>query len=146
MEKTFIYEPEEFNFSCRLFCVESILRLFNQNHLILDECKWSTKQCSLFIESILIRIPLDSFYIDRTSEKYKIISGSNRLSAIKLIVLESYKLERLEFLTELNGLTFQELSRKYQRRILETNLSIHFIDPGTPPDIVDNISRRIQSH
>ena len=57
--------------------------------------------------------------------------------------MESYKLEGLEFLTELNGLTFKELSRKYQRRILETNLSIHFIEPGTPPNIVDNISKRI---
>ena len=146
MKKTFIYEPEEFNFSCRLFCVESVIKLFNQKKLILDECKWSTRQCSLFIESILIRIPLDLFYIDRTSEKYKIISGSNRLFAIKLIVLESYKLEGLEFLTELNGLTFQQLSRKYQRRILETNLHFHLIEPGTPPSIVDNISRRIQSH
>ena len=146
MEKTFIYNPEEFNFSCRLFSVESFIRLFNQNHLILDECIWSTKRCSLFIESILIRIPLNLFYIDRTSGKYKIISGSNRLSAIKLIILESYRLEGLEFLTELNGLTFQQLSRKYQRRILETDLSIHFIEPGTPPGIVDNISRRILSH
>ena len=145
MEKTFIYEPEEFNFSCRLFCVESVIRLFNQKKLILDECKWSTRKCSLFIESILIRIPLDFFYIDRTSEQYKIISGSNRLSAIKLILLESCKLEGLEFLTELNGLTFQELSRKYQRRILETDLRIHFIEPGTPSIIIDNISERIQS-
>ena len=145
MEKTFIYEPEEFNFSYRQFCVESVIRLFNQKKLILDECKWSTRKCSLFIESILIRIPLDFFYIDRTSEQYKTISGSNRLFAIKLIVLESYKLEGLEFLTELNGLTFQQLSRKYQRRILETNLHFHLIEPGTPPSIVDNISRRIQS-
>lgn len=137
-----IYDPYEFNFSCRLFCVESVIRLFNQK-LIFDKCEWSNKKCSLFIESILIRLPLDYFYIDRTSEQYKIISGSNRLSAIKRIVLESYKLEGLEFLTELNGLTFNELSRKYQRRILETNLSIHFIEPGTPPNIVDNISKRI---
>ena len=145
MEKKFIYEPEEFNFSYTLFCVESVIQLFNQKKLILDECKWSTRKCSLFIESILIRIPLDFFYIDRTSEQYKIISGSNRLSAIKLILLESCKLEGLEFLTELNGLTFQQLSRKYQRRILETNLHFHLIEPGTPPSIVDNISRRIQS-
>lgn len=137
-----IYDPYEFNFSCRLFCVESVIRLFNQK-LIFDKCEWSNQKCSLFIESILIRIPLDYFYIDRTSEQYKIISGSNRLFAIKRIVLESYKLEGLEFLTELNGLTFNELSRKYQRRILETNLSIHFIEPGTPPNIVDNISKRI---
>jgi hypothetical protein len=146
MEKTFIYNPEEFNFSCRLYSVESFVRLFNQNKLIFEECRWSTRQCSLFIESLLIRIPLDVFYIDRTSEKYKIISGSNRLSAIKLILLESYKLEGLEFLTELNGLTFQQLSRKYQRRILESDLRIHFINPGTPANIVDNISRRIHSH
>jgi hypothetical protein len=45
----------------------------------------------------------------------------------------------------LNGLTFQQLSRKYQRRILETNLHFHLIEPGTPTSIVDNISRRIQS-
>ena len=146
LNKTFVYEPEEFNFIYRQFSVESIIRLFNQNKLILNECKWSTRKCSLFIESILTRIPLDFFYVDHTSEQYKIISGSNRLSAIKLIVLESYKLEGLEFLTELNGLTFQQLSRKYQRRILETNLHFHLIEPGTPPDIVDNISRRIQSH
>ena len=84
MEKTFIYEPEEFNFSCRLFCVESVIRLFNQKKLILDECKWYTRKCSLFIESILTRIPLDFFYVDHTSEQYKIISGSNRLSACLL--------------------------------------------------------------
>jgi|GEM_PF-5682333 hypothetical protein len=61
MEKTFVYNPEEFNFSCKQFCVESVIRLFNQNNLIIYECKWSTRKCSLFIESILIRIPLDFF-------------------------------------------------------------------------------------
>ena len=94
LNKTFVYEPEEFNFIYRQFSVESIIRLFNQNKLILNECKWSTRKCSLFIESILTRIPLDFFYVDHTSEQYKIISGSNRLSAIKLIFLDSYKLER----------------------------------------------------
>ena len=146
LNKTFVYEPEEFNFIYRQFSVESIIRLFNQNKLILNECKWSTRKCSLFIESILTRIPLDFFYVDHTSEQYKIISGSNRLSAIKLIVLDSYKLEGLDFLTELNNLNFQQLSKRYQQRILETNLHFHLIEPGTPPDIVDNISRRIQSH
>ena len=146
LDENYDYDPYDFNFISREFSVEGIIRLFNHKKLNIDEYEWSTRQCSLFIESILIRIPLDSFYIDRTSEKYKIISGSNRLSAIKLILLESYKLEGLEFLTELNGLTFQQLSRRYQRRILETNIRIHFIEPGTPPDIVDNISRRIQSH
>ena len=72
LNKTFVYEPEEFNFIYRQFSVESIIRLFNQNKLILNECKWSTRKCSLFIESILTRIPLDFFYVDHTSEQYKI--------------------------------------------------------------------------
>ena len=134
------YEPYEFNFSSRVYCVEDII---NHDKLNLRECKWSIHKCSLFIESILIRIPLDVFYLDRTSGQYKIIKGSNRIHAIKEIVLESYKLKGLEFLTELNGLTFSELSRKYQRRILETNLNFHIIEPGTPLSIVDNIRERI---
>ena len=95
MEKTFIYNPEEFNFSCRLFSVESFIRLFNQNHLILDECRWSTRQCSLFIESILIRIPLDLFYIDRTSEKYKIIREENIQEDYKYSILNKYNFIQL---------------------------------------------------
>lgn len=141
MEEKIYYDPYEFNFSYRQYSVES---LFNQNQLILGECKWSNKKCSLFIESILIRIPLEFFYLDRTLGHYRVISGSNRLHAIKRVVFESYKLQGLEFLTELNGLTFQQISRKYQRRVLEANLNVHIMEPGTPLYIVKNISKRIK--
>lgn len=143
MSKSISYEPYNFNFSYRLISVDDIISLYNQKKLIIDKGEWSNLKCSLFIESILIRIPLDFFYINRTLEPYKIISGHNRLYAIKLIILESCKLEGLEFLSEMNGLTFHQLSRQYQRRILEANLHIQFIDPGTPPNIVQNIFTRI---
>ena len=143
LDENYDYDPYNFNFISREFSVEGIIRLFNHKKLNIDEYEWSTRQCSLFIESILIIIPLEPFYLDRTKEEYKIISGHKRLSALKLIILDSCKLQGLEILTDLNNLTFQQLSRKYQRRILETCFLFHIIEAGTPQFIVDNISKRI---
>lgn len=139
----YVYDPCDFNFIKRYFSIQKIIDFVNNNQLILDESEWSLRKCSLFIESILIRIPLNPLYLDNTNGYYKIISGRNRIFALKLIMIDCYKLEGLEFLTDLNNLTFLNLTRKYQRRILESDLTVYIIEPGTPQFIIDNISRRI---
>ena len=53
-----------------------------------DPTVWNRVDKSRLIESILIRIPLPAFYIDATDEdKWKIIDGQKRLTAIKHFVL-----------------------------------------------------------
>ena len=55
------------------------------------------------------------------------------------------KLSGLEFLTNLNGQTYEQLDRMYQRRIDECNVVTYVIKPGTPEDVKYSIFRRVNT-
>ena len=55
------------------------------------------------------------------------------------------RLNGLEFLTELNGKTFDKLHRQYQRRIEECPVTVYMIKPGTPEDVKYSVFRRINT-
>lgn len=108
---------------------------------------WDNRKMSRLIESILIRFPLPAFYFDASEDdNWLIVDGLQRLSTIRKFVLEKkLRLSGLEFLTELNGKTFDKLHRTYQRRIEECPVTVYMIKPGTPEDVKYSVFRRINT-
>jgi hypothetical protein len=108
---------------------------------------WKDRAQSRLIESLLIRIPLPAFYFDAGDEDHLlVIDGIQRLTAIRRFVLEKeLALEGLEYLTELEGKTWEQLPRPFQRRIDETMLTVHLIDKGTPEEAKLNIFKRLNT-
>jgi len=111
---------------------------------------WDTQKMSRLIESILIRFPLPAFYFDASKdEKWLIVDGLQRLSAIRKFVLEEsntkLRLHGLEYLKEFNGQTYDQLHRNYKRRIEECPVTLFLIQPGTPEKVKYSIFRRINT-
>ncbi|QNM89761.1 DUF262 domain-containing protein [Aliarcobacter cryaerophilus] len=107
---------------------------------------WNAKQKSRLIESMLIQIPLPIFYLDaRDEDRWIVIDGLQRLTTIFKFIDNEFKLSNLEYLKNLNGVSFKNLDRKFQRRILECQLQCNKIRPNTPPNIAFNIFQRINT-
>jgi hypothetical protein len=107
---------------------------------------WNDLRKGRLIESLLLRIPLPVFYVAAdVKENWSVVDGLQRLTAINDFVNDRYPLSNLEYLSQLNGLLFSQLGRPMQRRIRETELVIHVIEPGTPEEVMFNIFRRINT-
>ncbi|RZJ46221.1 MAG: DUF262 domain-containing protein [Brevundimonas sp.] len=107
---------------------------------------WKPHKKGQLIESILLRIPLPVFYVAATEDDmWSVVDGLQRLTTIDDFVSNSFKLSGLEYLNQLDGLSFAGLPRAMQRRIEETSLVLNIIQPGTPDEVMINIFRRLNT-
>ncbi|MCU1217141.1 DUF262 domain-containing protein [Stenotrophomonas maltophilia] len=107
---------------------------------------WDKRRKSRLIESLLLRIPLPVFYVAADpAENWAVVDGLQRITTILDFVEGRYPLYELEYLEKFNGMCFSDLPRQIQRRIEETELVIHVIEPGTPESVMINIFKRINT-
>ena len=115
---------------------------------------WNTVKRSRLIESLLLRIPLPSFYVSQTeNEDWEVVDGVQRLTAISHFVPsneaqpagESLALTSLQYLREFDGKRFSDLPPRLARRIRETEFTFHVILSSTPDVVRFNIFARLNT-
>jgi len=118
---------------------------FKPTDFLPEEAEFWTKELqSRFIESILIKIPIPAFYMEATENNLNVVDGIQRLNCIQqFVVNRSLRLVKLEYLTEYEGFSYDDLPGSLKRRIDETLVTLHVILPGTPFEVVSNIFHRL---
>ncbi|MFI9106655.1 DUF262 domain-containing protein [Streptomyces fildesensis] len=114
---------------------------------------WSDIQQSRLIESLLLRIPVSSFYMaQQENDDWSVVDGIQRLTAIaRFMAPETVKmppliLRGLDYLEkQFQGKGYQELTGRLRIRLRETQLVVHVIRYGTPEAVKFNVFSRINT-
>lgn len=105
---------------------------------------WTLVEQSLFIESLLLQIPIQSFYFESVNNGLAIVDGNQRILAIRNFVeTKELKLSSLEYFEQYNGFGFNDLPRALQRTIEQTNVTCFILQKDLPLDIRENLLKRI---
>ena len=108
---------------------------------------WDRKRKSRLIESLLLCIPIPVFYMAADEEDtWQVVDGLQRLDTLKLFILDKrLRLRGLEYLNQFENHSYDDLPRPMQRRLHETELFCHVIQPGTPREVMFNVFKRINT-
>jgi hypothetical protein len=112
------------------------------------EYVWQVRQRTRLIESILLGIPLPAFYFNQDDDgTYQVVDGVQRLSTISLFMRNEHALSAvdLEYLTTLDGLTYEQLDAGSLRRFRATQIVVHVIEPQTPDEVKFDIFNRVNT-
>ncbi len=147
------YDPSGIKVDMTPFTVFQVMRKIKLNEINLQpdfqrHIIWDDTRQSRLVESVLIRIPLPAFYLDATNDdEWTVVDGLQRLYTLdRFCNKNKLKLINLEFLTELEGKTFEELPRRFQRQIEDhTRLNFYIIQPDTPSKVKFTIFYRINT-
>lgn len=101
--------------------------------------RWDRKKRSRLIESLLLNIPIPPIFLFESDlNRYEVMDGSQRLEAITGYLDNGFRLSGLEFLTELNGNSFDEVTPTVQRSLLRRTINaIVLLAETTTPDDLD---------
>jgi len=112
------------------------------------EYVWKERQRTRLIESVLLGIPLPAFYFNQDEYgSYQVVDGVQRLSTVSLFMDGQHRLSGsdLEYLADLDGLTYHELDPAALRRFRSTQIVVHVIEPQTPDEVKYDIFNRVNT-
>ncbi|MET7731477.1 DUF262 domain-containing protein [Streptomyces sp. NPDC005402] len=152
------FDPDDIDIETRTTTVDLLLsRLRNEMVDLAPDFQrragiWTDEKQSRLIESLLLRIPIPSFYAaEKKDGSWAIVDGIQRLTSIARFVAPQtvgkpqLLLKGLEYLVGFDGQSFDNLSGKLQIRLRETEVVVHVIRRGTPEPVMFNVFARLNT-
>lgn len=147
------WDPNKIRITTKNFTLREVVDQIEEKEIDLApdfqrDFVWKQRQRTRLVESVLLGIPLPAFYFNQDRDgTYQVVDGVQRLTTIRLFMAGQHTLDRtdLEYLRELHGRTYSNLTPVLQRRIRTTQIVVHVIEPQTPDEIKYDIFGRVNT-
>ena len=146
------WDPEKIRIHTKHYSLRHVVDLIAEGDIDIApdfqrQFVWKARQRSGLIESLLLGIPLPSFYFNEDSTgRLQVVDGVQRLTSIFRYVKErSFTLGKVTYLQELEGKGYDDLAMVFRRRLDNAQFVAHVIDPQTPYRVKFDIFRRINT-
>lgn len=105
--------------------------------------RWDTQRQSLLIESFIMNIPVPPLFLyEKEFNKYEVMDGQQRITALQSFYAGEYKLSGLEIWKELNGRTYSTLPSQVRSGLDRRSISYIVVLRESTPDEEDAILLR----
>lgn len=105
---------------------------------------WNDEQKSLFIESLLVGLPIPFlFFYQAADGRMEIVDGSQRMRSMRAFLKEELRLRDLVLVPELNGFSFADLPRDRRNKLEDVTIRTIVLDTNTDPSTRAEMFARI---
>lgn len=122
------------DFRTQIMTIKELINLWEYHNMTSRESATffiSRAQRSRYVEAVLIGMPLQSVYVDDSTNEWLYISGGERVQSYVEFCKNVYPLSSLYFKDEMYGdLYFYQLSNLAKQKILNTQIQIFVLNPG----------------
>lgn len=146
------WDPERIRVHTKHYSLHQVVEMIDDGDIDLApdfqrQYVWKKRQRSGLIESLLLGIPLPSFYFNEDeSGRLQVVDGVQRLTTIYMFVKQrEFKLGKVTYLHELEEQGIEDLSGLFRRRLNSSQFVAHVIDPQTPYQVKFDIFSRINT-
>ncbi len=145
------WDPSSIRISTKNWSLKQVVDEINDGTIDLSpafqrDYVWKERQKSLLIESLALGIPLPVFYFDQDEQGgIQVVDGVQRLTTIRDYFGDNFVPTTSEYQNSLMGRKFSQLEAMWKRRLNQTQIVVHVIDPQTPADLKFDIFRRINT-
>lgn len=146
------WDPERIRIHTKHFSLRTLVDMIDEGAIDLApdfqrNYIWKPWQQWGLIESLLLGIPLPSFYFNENiSGELQVVDGVQRLTTIfRYVHKKDFRLGGVTYLDELKGQGFDDLAAMFKRRLRNAQFVAHVIDPQTPYKVKFDIFRRINT-
>lgn len=145
------WDPEKIKIYTKTYSLRQIIDMIADGDVDLApdfqrKYVWKDWQRWGLVESILLGIPMPSFYFNEDRDgRLQVVDGVQRLTTLRMFANGEFALEKLAYLKALEGKRFSDIEGMFRRRLQATQLVAHVIDPQTPLRLKFDVFKRINT-
>lgn len=142
---------KEIDYTTRDYSIDFLVQKFREDEFYIpDEYQrqfiWDDDKKSLFIESVLLGLPIPlMFFSDTEDGRCEIIDGAQRTQSLEAFMSNDLELTNLKKLNSLLGFKYDDIPEYFKKKFDKTNIRVVVLSDETTLDIRQEIFKRINT-